>query len=192
MTLSMIDTYSDSRKVGGDDTTRDYRIIFGVANDYLFDCLLKFIKQKSFSIEEKFPGFVKFLYERDYGVARLPRTGTSLRDYKKFKEEMYSYIKEFYDVNLFAKSLETLHEKSSYYKLYQQYFDKYQVMQVEPSNKVFSPQIGYRFKILNRKTKEQKSDDNLSVEHYIPQFDAHGYYYNLLLLDAYKKGEIKL
>lgn len=195
MTLSMVDTYSDSVKIGGDDTTRDYTVIFGVANNYLFECILKFIKHKSFSIEEQFPGFVKFLYDRDFGVARLPRTGTILRNYTSFKEEMYAYVNEHYDVDLFAKSVETIHDTSSYYKLYQQYFDKYQVMQKEPSpssSDIFHPQISYKFKILNRATKEQYKDDKLTVEHSIQQFDAHGYYFNLLLLDAYKKGEIKL
>lgn len=193
MTLNMIDTYSDSVKIGGDDTTRDYTVIFGVANNYLFEYILKFIKHKSFSIEEQFPGFVMFLYDRDFGVARLPRTGTVLRDYKSFKEEMFSYIDEHYDVNLFTKSVETIHKTSSYYKLYQQYFDKYQVMQIEPSSsKIFFPQIEYKFKILNRATKEQKREDKLTVEQSIQQFNAHGYYFDLLLLDAYKKGEIKL
>ncbi len=189
----MIDTYSDSVKVGGDDTTRDYRVIFGVANNYLFECILKFIKHKSFAIEEEFPGFIMFLYERDYGVARVPRNGTILRDYKIFKEEMYNFINEQYDINLYTKSIETINETSKYYELYQQYFDKYQVMLVEPSSsEVFYPTINYKFKTLHRTTREQKSEGQISVGHYIQQFDASGYYFNLQLLEAYKKGEIKL
>lgn len=107
MNLKIAHYYNDKINVGRDDSQSDYFIIYGISNEYLYNCIHKVLSEGNFTFgqygERCFvsPGYISYYYSNDRDNARRPTRAYCLnKNSLEFRLSLISVISRFYDDEL--------------------------------------------------------------------------------------------